>query len=188
MEYIVHTQGFGGGGGGLGILDLRLQNRCLLSKWLFRLINEQGIWQSILQNKYLKNKTITQVTHRPGDSHFWSALMAIKQDFMRMGHFVLGDGTHIQFEEDKWLVSVPLKKATLANVLQYNQLNVAFRRSLNENNLAALNQVVARVFTISLADQRDTFVWDLLQQGQFTVSSMYRALVAPNIVSRNHPI
>jgi hypothetical protein len=56
--------------GGLGILDPRLQNRCLLSKWLFRLINEQGIWQSLLQNKYLKNKTITQVEHRPGDSHF----------------------------------------------------------------------------------------------------------------------
>ena len=69
------------------------------------------------------------------------------------------------------------KKATVANVLQHNQLNMAFRRSLNVNNLAALNQVVARVFTISLADRRDTFVWDLLQQCQFTVSSMYMALV-----------
>jgi hypothetical protein len=78
--------------------------------------------------------------------------------------------------------------ATIANVLQYNQLNVAFRRSFNENNLAALNHVVARVITISLADRRDTFVWDLLQQHQFTVSSTYRTLVAPNIVSRNHPI
>jgi hypothetical protein len=80
------------------------------------------------------------------------------------------------------------KKATVADVLQYNQLNVDFRRSLSENNLASLNQVVARVFTISLADRRDVFVWDLLQQGQFTINSMYRALVAPNIVSRNHPI
>jgi hypothetical protein len=65
---------------------------------------------------------------------------------------------------------------------------VAFRRSFNENNLVALNQVVARVLTISLADQRDMFAWDILQQGQFTISSMYRALVVPNIVSRNHPI
>jgi hypothetical protein len=80
------------------------------------------------------------------------------------------------------------KKATVADVLQYNQLNVDFRRSLSENNLASLNQVVARVFTISLADRRDVFVWDLLQQGQFTINSMYRALVARNIVSRNHPI
>ena len=29
--------------GGLGILDLDLQNRCLLSKWVFKLINEDDI-------------------------------------------------------------------------------------------------------------------------------------------------
>ena len=29
--------------GGLGILNLELQNTCLLSKWLFRLINEDGV-------------------------------------------------------------------------------------------------------------------------------------------------
>jgi hypothetical protein len=27
--------------------------------------DEHGIWQSLLQNKYLKNKTITQVEYRP---------------------------------------------------------------------------------------------------------------------------
>ena len=39
--------------GGLGIKNLDIQNRCLLSKWLFKLINEEGIWQSLLRNKYL---------------------------------------------------------------------------------------------------------------------------------------
>jgi hypothetical protein len=33
--------------GGLVILDLNLQNRCLLSKWVFRLINEDGIWRRL---------------------------------------------------------------------------------------------------------------------------------------------
>jgi hypothetical protein len=33
--------------GGLGILNLELQNRCVLSKWLFRLINEDGVWQNL---------------------------------------------------------------------------------------------------------------------------------------------
>jgi hypothetical protein len=28
----------------------------------------------------------------PHDSHFWFKLMAVKQDFMRTSHFVLGDG------------------------------------------------------------------------------------------------
>jgi hypothetical protein len=67
--------------GGLGIIDLDLQNKCLLSKWLFKLINEEGTWQSILCNKYLINKTITQVEHMPGDSHFWASLLGVKDIF-----------------------------------------------------------------------------------------------------------
>ena len=31
--------------GGLGIANLAIKNRCLLSKWLFRLLNEDGLWQ-----------------------------------------------------------------------------------------------------------------------------------------------
>ena len=46
---------------GLDIKNLDTQNRCLLSKWMFKLINEEGIWQSLLRNKYLKNQTIAQV-------------------------------------------------------------------------------------------------------------------------------
>jgi hypothetical protein len=47
--------------GGLGIQNLEIQNRCLLSKWLFKLINEEGIWQNLLRRKYLSNKTLTKL-------------------------------------------------------------------------------------------------------------------------------
>jgi len=56
--------------GGLGIKNLHIQKRCLLSKWLFKLINEEGIWQNLLRKKYLKNETIAQVQKKPGDSQF----------------------------------------------------------------------------------------------------------------------
>jgi hypothetical protein len=58
--------------GGFGIMDLDVQNICLLSKWLYKLINEDGAWQQLLKRKYLKNKTISQVVKQPGDSQFWS--------------------------------------------------------------------------------------------------------------------
>ena len=57
--------------GGLVIMDLETQNKCLLSKWLFKLINEEGIWQQQLRNKYLANKTIIQVEKKSRDSQFW---------------------------------------------------------------------------------------------------------------------
>ena len=39
--------------GGLGIEVLETKNRCLLSKWIFKLLNEEGVWQELLSNKYL---------------------------------------------------------------------------------------------------------------------------------------
>ena len=56
--------------GGLGIMDLETQNKCLLSKWLFKLINEEGTWQQLLRNKYLAIKTITQVEKKLGIPSF----------------------------------------------------------------------------------------------------------------------
>jgi hypothetical protein len=47
--------------GGLGIKNLEIQNQCLLSKWLFKLINEEGLWQTILWNNYLLKQTIVKV-------------------------------------------------------------------------------------------------------------------------------
>jgi hypothetical protein len=55
---------------GLGILDLEKQNTSLLNKWLFQLINGDGAWQQLLRNKYLRDKSITQVNKKPGDSQF----------------------------------------------------------------------------------------------------------------------
>jgi hypothetical protein len=44
----------------MGIIDLDIQNKCLLSKWIFKLLNEDGLWQQVLK-KYLKGKTLSQV-------------------------------------------------------------------------------------------------------------------------------
>jgi intein-encoded DNA endonuclease-like protein len=54
--------------GGLGIKNIDSQNKCLLVKWLFKLANEEGMWQQILKRKYFRNKTIGEVQVKPGDS------------------------------------------------------------------------------------------------------------------------
>jgi hypothetical protein len=33
--------------GGLGIEMLNLKNKCVLSKWLFKLLNEDGVWPEL---------------------------------------------------------------------------------------------------------------------------------------------
>src|SRR5437016_703576 len=89
--------------GWLGILNLENQNQCLLSKWSFKLINEDGVWQYILRRKCLKHKTLTNVEHMPRDSHFLAGLVGVKNDFLRLGRFNLGDGSQVKFWEDTWL-------------------------------------------------------------------------------------
>ena len=42
--------------GGLGIQKLDIQNKCLLSKWLFKLYNKEGVWEDLLGNKYFKKQ------------------------------------------------------------------------------------------------------------------------------------
>ena len=57
---------------GLGIENLEIKNKCLLSKWLFRLsVETDGMWAQILRNKYLVSKSLAQVpsdltTHHSG--------------------------------------------------------------------------------------------------------------------------
>jgi hypothetical protein len=71
--------------GGLGIKVLELKNKCLLSKWLFKLLSEEGIWQQLLFNKYLQTKTLAQVEPKPTDSPFWKGLMHVKNNFFKRG-------------------------------------------------------------------------------------------------------
>jgi hypothetical protein len=128
---------------GLGIEVLELKNQCLLSKWLFKLFNEDGVWQELLHNKYLSQKSLSEVQAKPMDSPFWKGIMRVKEKFMAKGSFKLGDGSGVRFWEDIWLGDTPLanqypslfnivqhKNVTVAQVLAHSPLNIRFRRFL----------------------------------------------------------
>jgi hypothetical protein len=66
--------------GGLGIEVLELKNKCLLSKWLFKILTEEVMWQQLITNKYLNNQTLAQVEVKHSNSPFWKGLMH-KDDF-----------------------------------------------------------------------------------------------------------
>ena len=83
--------------GGLGIHDLCIKNSALLGKWLFKLLTEDGIWQTLLRRKYIGTKAVSQVYWKPSDSHFWAGLMATKKHFFRFGVFKIKDGSEIRF-------------------------------------------------------------------------------------------
>jgi hypothetical protein len=93
---------------GLGIHDLEVKNTALLGKWLFKLLTEEGTWQTILKRKYIGQKSLSQVLWKPGDSHFLAGLMATEKFFFGLGSFSIKNGSEIRFWEDKWLGNATL--------------------------------------------------------------------------------
>jgi hypothetical protein len=127
----------------MGIIDLDTLNKCLLSKWIVKLLNEDGLWQQVLTKKYLRGRMLSQVAKKKGDSHFWAGLMEVKDLVLQRGRFRVHDGSQTRFWEDLWLVKEPLmvkypslyrnvrkKNLSVTQVLSTTPLNVSFRRAL----------------------------------------------------------
>jgi len=69
--------------GGLGFLDVRVMNVCLLAKWIDKLERDEGgLCCSLLKRKYLGNKSIFQIRNRKG-SQFWISLLDIRDWYQR---------------------------------------------------------------------------------------------------------
>jgi hypothetical protein len=178
--------------GGLGVQDLEIKNRALLGKWLARLLTEDGVWQNLLWRKYVGEKAISQVSWKPGDSHFWAGVMATKKYFFPHGSFSINDGSQIRFWEDKWLGNATLREQypalynivrhkgdTLAKVMNSSPPVVSFRRDLIGPRLASWNELLQRLASVHLSEGTDEFRWDLTNSGVFTVQSMYKVLIQP---------
>ena len=176
--------------GGLGIEVLDLKNKSLLSKWLFKLLNEEGMWQELLQNKYLHSKTLAQVEISPNDSPFWKGLMRVKKDFFSRGHFIVGNGSTTRFWEDIWMGDASLaqqypplynivqqKNVTIANVLVHVPLHIEFRRVLTGSKWTSWLHLCQRLMMVELNDEPDRFMWKPTTSGIFSIKSMYEDLM-----------
>jgi hypothetical protein len=174
--------------GGMGIMDLDIQNKCILSKWVFKLLNEDGIWQQMLRRKYLKGKTLSQVEKRKGDSHFWSGLMEVKNLVLEWGRFEVQDGSQTRFWEDLWLGREPLnvkypalynlvkkKNMSVAQVLSTTPLNVSFRRALIGVNWDSWLSLVGNVLEVNLNNLRDSF--HRTASKKFSVKDLYSDMI-----------
>jgi hypothetical protein len=77
------------------------------------------------------------------------------------------------------------KSDTIAKVLSTTPLNISFHRYLTGNNLVLWNNLVSRIATVRLGDTDDIFRWKLHQNGQFSIHSMYLALINNGFVDTN---
>ena len=110
--------------GGLGFMDIRVMNTCLLGKWIDKLERgDNSLCCNILRNKYLGHKSIFQVRNRKG-SQFWKSLLDVRKWF-QMGRCIrIKSGMQTRFWHDCWLGDCVLK------VTFPNLFHIAVRQDL----------------------------------------------------------
>jgi hypothetical protein len=124
--------------------------------------------------------------------------MKAKESFLMHGSFRLNNGKQIRIWKDKWIGNysfqqqypslysiVRRKNATVESILSTVPLNVSFHRFLHQNNLMLWNELVWRIIHVRLNDQVDVFLWNLHQNGKYTIHSLYLALINNGITHMN---
>jgi hypothetical protein len=115
-----------------------------------------------------------------------------------MGTRIVNNSEQVRFWEDKWVRNYTFKdrfpslyaivrrrNSSVANVMPSLPLNVSFRRALVGWNLANWHNLCALVVHIHLTQDNDVFRWSFHQNGQFSVRSMYLALINNGYIERN---
>jgi hypothetical protein len=175
--------------GGLGVLNLDVMNIALLSKWLWKLFNGSGLWQTILKKKYLNGSTLRHATYRNGDSHFWQGLLEIKHLFLSCCKFQIGDGRDTSFWEDNWLGDFTLStsfprlfaissdpKITVRKAYDVGLNNMKFRRAMVGVRMELWSKLKELCGQMTFSETQDRLSWLLTESGQFTTKSFYLAL------------
>ena len=76
----------------------------------------------------------------------------------------------------------------MADVLSTQVLNLSWRKDLIGNKLMMWNNLVSRLSTIDLSQERDGFKWNLDQTCVFSVKSHYLGLINQNTPNLNKRI
>jgi hypothetical protein len=85
-------------------------NVSLLCKWWWKLDNGVGLWQDIINFKYLKNGSVCTVSHRQNDSPIWSDLLKVKGVYLQGRKMSVKNGMKTLLWKDAWLYDEPLCK------------------------------------------------------------------------------
>jgi hypothetical protein len=175
--------------GGLGFLDVRVMNKCLLAKWIDKL--EKGndsLCCSLLRKKYLGQRSIFQINNRKG-SQFWRSLLEMRFWYQKGRKMEVRGGHQTRLWHDCWLGDCPLKvrfhklyqiavdqDLEVAKAFVQGQWTIPFRRHLNDNLRMDWNELLGMLNEVQLSEGTDTVRWILEKSGSYTTSSLYKML------------
>lgn len=174
--------------GGLGVTNSKLMNVALLTKWWWRLAqNESGLWADILRAKYFPDGNLFK--DKTKGSPFWNGIQAVRPAFSVGAHFTINNGMATRFWLDRWWGQSPLwqshpdlyQLATDTNifvgdVLRVHPPAISFMRPLNPVEAASWAALVHDLRGRTLCQGADEVSWSLSSSHKFMVKSLYNKL------------
>jgi hypothetical protein len=169
--------------GGLGVINLRLQNDALLLKHLHKFYNRESLpWVDLVWFKYYQNK-VPHTTRELG-SFWWKDNLRLNGIYRGFSQCVIGDGVSACFWKDRWSASVFATSfprlasfalnsvASVKEVLEAEDLDAIFFSSLSQEAFQELEQLQETLPHLELeANSRDK--WKPVWGNEYSVKKFY---------------
>ncbi|KAK1614885.1 hypothetical protein QYE76_020402 [Lolium multiflorum] len=179
--------------GGLGIMDTKLMNVCLMAKWVWKIMTgAQGLWADIIRGKYLNGRDIWVDSH-PRGSQFWNTLQKIKRVLCLGTKHQVVSGTSTRFWHDWWLGPRPFRErfpglfaisadpeASVAQAAAGGFWDIPLRRELGRLEHRELNDIRRDLQTVGLRAGRDVIRWSLEPSGEFSSTDRSSTAAGPS--------
>ena len=174
--------------GGLGIINLQVQNKALLLKFLNKYYNNADLpWVKLVRNAYFYN-TVTHAVTMSG-SFWWRGVISNVDDWRAITKCIPGDGSSILLWDDFWsdkflsqkfarLFSFAKDKlSSIKEILAHNQLSDAFHLPLSVEAFQEFTELQSVLANVVLNDSADEWVCDLSKDG-YTPRGFYKLFFA----------
>ena len=171
--------------GGLGVLNIRIQNEALLLKNYHKFFNKADVpWVKMMWAKYYTNGRVP--SHRKKGSFWWRRILNMLSSFKGIAHAKGGTGDTILFWHDLWngtllkleypkLYTFVIKsEITLQQVMETEELHSMFHLPLSEQAFAQYQELT--VYNMPSQQQQGsidqwTYIWG---NGNFSSVQAYK--------------
>jgi hypothetical protein len=188
--------------GGLGVMNTKAINISLMAKWIWRIYMEQNselLWLRLLKAKYKTDEIFS--TNPMGCSPFWHSIHKVKDKFKLGVRFFPGQRSNVSFWKDWWIGEQPLCERfpslfekssvadwTISQAYSDEGWRIPFRRSLDQDDVLAWEELCNLVDEIDLPDSPTRISWQLEPKGTFSTKSLYLELCKAPVVPLTEPI
>ena len=185
--------------GGLGVRNLRVFNRALLGKWLWRYTKEpEALWKTVIASKYgdLGEGWCSREVRGTAGKGLWKYIRRGWEVFQRYTRLHLGTGAKIRFWKDAWCSTSVLldlfpslfliasnKDATVAEVMEVSvsgrniYWNINFNRAAQDWEMESFAEFYSLLYSVRPnIQQEDELWWHPAGKGVFSARSFYKVL------------